>query len=683
MRRLNNRGYLIVELILASVLAMTVAYFLLNLVVKMSSKNQDLYVETALLTDKAIMTNLVMEDVNKYTLVGVSQSGNSVNFDFKDKDNNDIKKKLVVDTDDKSVTYSNEDGSNAIVKKLNSNIIKIDPQISADEGVINSGINDSLLRIKTVMNTMYSDTNFGLDITIPYNKNTLKLEPNIRVKDEYSSGLDIKQGTSSDRLIRSYFDYFPSNGNVSCSYNGTSVSTINDVISGKGIGTYRVSCNVNYNFNGSTITSASSASMDIRVSKNGISSSYDKYLYYASSVFDSQGNDTELFRFYRCNEDGSNCESLNTTAYGMYTDTTTALSYGFSAVPYDAKNRWYYSSCNWHNNKTIEMMTMHRCEGKVCSNSTFANPVGYPFSIYNVSVSSEIISNSKKVYYSAAQYSKGYRIPKMDLYVCDLDPDIGNCKYFKTADAYVFFGDANANGTGISYQVGMAVNEKYFFYTTESSKTDVLDIVRCNYDGTDCKVIGSSNAWSSAYTGSELYPRLVADDDNLYYTSYNYETSTIYECNGAGENCKPLASGYGFTNNVGAGLNVGMAINSDYLFYSSYSSSRYNVVGATVNRCPRNGNKGECKSMESSGGTINGGPGLEMQITANDNYVYYTEAMQNRQSTARINKFRLYRCDSDLTNCEAVSNNGQYVYLYGLLNAYTGTAIPYRVVLTK
>ena len=662
---------------------MTVAYFLLNLVVKMSSKNQDLYVETALLTDKAIMTNLVMEDVNKYTLVGVSQSGNSVNFDFKDKDNNDIKKKLVVDTDNKSVTYSNEDGSNAIVKKLNSNIVKIDPQISADEGVINSGINDSLLRIKTVMNTMYSDTNFGLDITIPYNKNTLKLEPNIRVKDEYSSGLDIKQGTSSDRLIRSYFDYFPSNGNVSCSYNGTSVSTINDVISGKGIGTYRVSCNVNYNFNGSTITSASSASMDVRVSKNGISSSYDKYLYYASSVFDSQGNDTELFRFYRCNEDGSNCESLNTTAYGMYTDTTTALSYGFSAVPYDAKNRWYYSSCNWHNNKTIEMMTMHRCEGKVCSNSTFANPVGYPFSIYNVSVSSEIISNSKKVYYSAAQYSKGYRIPKMDLYVCDLDPDIGNCKYFKTADAYVFFGDANANGTGISYQVGMAVNEKYFFYTTESSKTDVLDIVRCNYDGTDCKVIGSSNAWSSAYTGSELYPRLVADDDNLYYTSYNYETGTIYECNGAGENCKPLASGYGFTNNVGAGLNVGMAINSDYLFYSSYSSSRYNVVGATVNRCPRNGNKGECKSMESSGGTINGGPGLEMQITANDNYVYYTEAMQNRQSTARINKFRLYRCDSDLTNCEAVSNNGQYVYLYGLLNAYTGTAIPYRVVLTK
>ena len=122
MRRLNNRGYLIVELILASVLAMTVAYFLLNLVVKMSSKNQDLYVETALLTDKAIMTNLVMEDVNKYTLVGVSQSGNSVNFDFKDKDNNDIKKKLVVDTDDKSIMYSNEDGSNAIVKKLNSNI---------------------------------------------------------------------------------------------------------------------------------------------------------------------------------------------------------------------------------------------------------------------------------------------------------------------------------------------------------------------------------------------------------------------------------------------------------------------------------------------------------------------------------------------------------------------------------
>ena len=681
MRRLNNRGYLIVELILASVLAMTVAYFLLNLVVKMSSKNQDLYVETALLTDKAIMTNLVMEDVNKYTLVGVSQSGNSVNFDFKDKDNNDIKKKLVVDTDDKSIMYSNEDGSNAIVKKLNSNIVKIDPQISADEGVINSGINDSLLRIKTVMNTMYSDTNFGLDITIPYNKNTLKLEPNIRVKDEYSSGLDIKQGTSSDRLIRSYFDYFPSNGNVSCSYNGTSVSTINDVISGKGIGTYRVSCNVNYNFNGSTITSASSASMDIRVSKNGISSSYDKYLYYASSVFDSQGNDTELFRFYRCNEDGSNCESLNTTAYGMFTRTTTALSYGFSIVPYDAKNRWFYSSCNLKDGVTIQEMTMHRCEGKVCSNSTFANPVGYPFAIYNVSVSSEIISNSKKVYYSAAQYSNGYRIPKMDLYVCDLDPDIGNCKYFKTADAYVFFGNSNANGTGISYQVGMAVNEKYFFYTTESSKTDTLNIVRCNYDGTDCNVIGSSYAWSSTVTGSELYPRLIADDNNLYYTSYNYETGTIYKCNEAGENCQPIVSGKGFTNNAGAGLNVGMAISSDYLFYTTYSTSYRDVIGGSIIRCTREGKN--CETKVNSGATIVAGPGLEMQVTANDNYVYYTEAMQNSQNSARINKFKVYMCNEKMEECKPKKLYDGSNYIYGYSNAYTGSVIPYKMILTK
>ena len=660
---------------------MTVAYFLLNLVVKMSSKNQDLYVETALLTDKAIMTNLVMEDVNKYTLVGVSQSGNSVNFDFKDKDNNDIKKKLVVDTDDKSIMYSNEDGSNAIVKKLNSNIVKIDPQISADEGVINSGINDSLLRIKTVMNTMYSDTNFGLDITIPYNKNTLKLEPNIRVKDEYSSGLDIKQGTSSDRLISSYFDYFPSNGNVSCSYNGTSVSTINDVISGKGIGTYRVSCNVNYNFNGSTITSASSASMDIRVSKNGISSSYDKYLYYASSVFDSQGNDTELFRFYRCNEDGSNCESLNTTAYGMFTRTTTALSYGFSIVPYDAKNRWFYSSCNLKDGVTIQEMTMHRCEGKVCSNSTFANPVGYPFAIYNVSVSSEIISNSKKVYYSAAQYSNGYRIPKMDLYVCDLDPDIGNCKYFKTADAYVFFGNSNANGTGISYQVGMAVNEKYFFYTTESSKTDTLNIVRCNYDGTDCNVIGSSNAWSSTVTGSELYPRLIADDSNLYYTSYNYETGTIYKCNEAGENCQPIVSGKGFTNNAGAGLNVGMAISSDYLFYTTYSTSYRDVIGGSIIRCTREGKN--CETRVNSGATIVAGPGLEMQVTANDNYVYYTEAMQNSQNSARINKFKVYRCNEKMEECKPKELYDGSNYIYGYSNAYTGSVIPYKMILTK
>ena len=228
---------------------MTVAYFLLNLVVKMSSKNQDLYVETALLTDKAIMTNLVMEDVNKYTLVGVSDidTNKGVTLEFMKKDEvTTFMKRLEITGSEgsKSFSYGNVDGSNTVTKKLNSNIVNTNIQLES-KNMDSGGSNNAILTIKVIMNTMYSDTKFGLDISIPYNSNRLKLDPTIKVKDEYKdSGINIKLSDSIDGTIKGYFDYFPSNGDVSCSYNGTSVSMISDVISGKGIGTYPVKCKV-------------------------------------------------------------------------------------------------------------------------------------------------------------------------------------------------------------------------------------------------------------------------------------------------------------------------------------------------------------------------------------------------------------------------------------------------------
>ena len=166
---------------------MTVAYFLLNLVVKMSSKNQDLYVETALLTDKAIMTNLVMEDVNKYTLVGVSDidTDKGVTLEFMKKDEvTTFMKRLEITGSEgsKSFSYGNVDGSNTVTKKLNSNIVNTNIQLESKD-MDSGGSNNAILTIKVIMNTMYSDTNFGLDISIPYNSNRLKLDPTIKVKD--------------------------------------------------------------------------------------------------------------------------------------------------------------------------------------------------------------------------------------------------------------------------------------------------------------------------------------------------------------------------------------------------------------------------------------------------------------------------------------------------------------------
>lgn len=63
MKKLNNKGYMLVEIILASVLAFGVAYYIIDLTIKFKNKNDDLLVETEVATDRAIITNKLMKSL--------------------------------------------------------------------------------------------------------------------------------------------------------------------------------------------------------------------------------------------------------------------------------------------------------------------------------------------------------------------------------------------------------------------------------------------------------------------------------------------------------------------------------------------------------------------------------------------------------------------------------------------
>lgn len=60
-RRLNNRGYMLVEIILASAIAFGIAYFIIDLTINLKNKNDDLLVTTLTATDQAIITNSLMK----------------------------------------------------------------------------------------------------------------------------------------------------------------------------------------------------------------------------------------------------------------------------------------------------------------------------------------------------------------------------------------------------------------------------------------------------------------------------------------------------------------------------------------------------------------------------------------------------------------------------------------------
>lgn len=74
MKHLNNKGYMLVEIILAFVLAMVVMYFVTELTIKLKNKNDDLLVKTLVSTDQAIIYNTIMRDL--YT------TENTVNCDY-------------------------------------------------------------------------------------------------------------------------------------------------------------------------------------------------------------------------------------------------------------------------------------------------------------------------------------------------------------------------------------------------------------------------------------------------------------------------------------------------------------------------------------------------------------------------------------------------------------------------
>lgn len=60
MKKINNKGYMLVEIILAFSITFILIYFIMDLVIKTKNKNDDLMVETLVRTDQTIITNKLM-----------------------------------------------------------------------------------------------------------------------------------------------------------------------------------------------------------------------------------------------------------------------------------------------------------------------------------------------------------------------------------------------------------------------------------------------------------------------------------------------------------------------------------------------------------------------------------------------------------------------------------------------
>ena len=144
----DNKGYMLVEIIVASTIAMTMAFFLMEMTLKVVNKNNDYYVESVLLFDKNIVTKEIMDDINSKKLVGVEKIDNST-YNLKYDDN--TTKELSVNG--KVISYGNYQ------KKL------------ADElnvGQIELNNDNDTLTLSIPAYTNYSKEDYGIKIVVPY-----------------------------------------------------------------------------------------------------------------------------------------------------------------------------------------------------------------------------------------------------------------------------------------------------------------------------------------------------------------------------------------------------------------------------------------------------------------------------------------------------------------------------------
>jgi len=73
MNKQNNKGYLLVEIILASALAIGMAYFMIQLTMKVKNRNDDLLVKSLTSTDQGIIYNYFMKKIYNYESIDYDQ----------------------------------------------------------------------------------------------------------------------------------------------------------------------------------------------------------------------------------------------------------------------------------------------------------------------------------------------------------------------------------------------------------------------------------------------------------------------------------------------------------------------------------------------------------------------------------------------------------------------------------
>lgn len=156
MIKLNRKGYMTIEIILAAVITFVIAFFLIDITMKLSSNTDDAYSDTVLITDKThIIKNIkdsLEEDICEHDGIS-SVSCNNKNCNIIMSDNNIVNLKI----DGNKVIYS---GTNSYSKNINNSLSNITVSRSTSNGYYNFKISGT---------NIFAEDNYDMNIFV-YNE---------------------------------------------------------------------------------------------------------------------------------------------------------------------------------------------------------------------------------------------------------------------------------------------------------------------------------------------------------------------------------------------------------------------------------------------------------------------------------------------------------------------------------
>lgn len=148
MKKINRLGYLTIEIIIASAIAITIAVFLMEITVKLVHVSDDAYVDTEILTDKSLIIKNIKSELEKdkgYIKSISCINNNKCTITLK----NNFKKEMKISNN--MLTYD------SYSKKLNTNI---------DNWNVTGSINNNYVLITISGTNKFSKNDFKANIIV-------------------------------------------------------------------------------------------------------------------------------------------------------------------------------------------------------------------------------------------------------------------------------------------------------------------------------------------------------------------------------------------------------------------------------------------------------------------------------------------------------------------------------------